>query len=241
MAIAGSLVAYGVYRAIAANTPIDSKRRVVAAAAAGYISINCAALLAAIELGIQPGLYHDAAGSPLYAPYPLKIALPAMMIGHLAVAGIAEMILAAGVVAYLQRAEPQLLQSTAPVAATTTSRPEWKATRPLWGAVAILLIFTPLGILAAGRAWGEWSPIDFTTPQVRQQIAAASSNSPLPAVTPAGLEQLASFWTSPMPRYAPPFLHSATFGYMLSAAVGTGMVVLATLFAGWMLRTRVKL
>ena len=43
-----------------------------------------------------------------------------------------------------------------------------------------------------------------------------------------------------MPRYAPTFLHSPAFGYMLSAAVGTGLVVLATLFAGWLLGTRVK-
>ncbi len=240
MAIVGSLVAYAVYRAIAANAPIDSKRRVFAAAAAGYISINAAALLAAIELGVQPMLYHDAAGSPLYAPYPLKIAIPAMMIGHLAVAGIAEMILAAGVVAYLQRAEPQLLAATASQAIEQGLRSGWRATKPLWAAVAILLILTPLGILVAGKAWGEWSPVDFTTPQAREQIAAASSNSPLPASTPAGLEQLASFWTSPMPRYAPAFLHSAAFGYMLSAAVGTGLVVFATLFAGWLIRARVK-
>ena len=162
MAIVGTLVAYGVYRAIAGNTPIHSKRRVFAAAAAGYISINVAALPAAIELGIQPMLYRDAAGSPLYAPYPLKIALPAMMIGHLAVAGIAEMILAAGVVAYLQRAEPQLLKATSGQPSASMQRVGWNATKPLWGALAILLILTPLGILAAGKAWGEWSPAEFT-------------------------------------------------------------------------------
>jgi cobalt/nickel transport system permease protein len=240
MAIVGSLVAYGVYRAIAANTPIDSKRRVFAAAAAGYISINVAALLAAIELGLQPMLYRDAAGSPLYAPYALKIALPAMMIGHLAVAGIAETILAAGVVAYLQRAEPQLLKATSGQPSGSIHRVGWSATKPLWASIAILLVLTPLGILAAGKAWGEWSPADFTNPQARQQIAAASLSSPLPVSAPAGLEQLAAFWIAPMPRYAPTFLHSPAFGYMLSAAVGTGLVVLATLFAGWLLNARVK-
>ena len=44
-------------------------------------------------------LYRDAAGTPLYAPYPLHIAIPAMMIGHLTIAGLAEMVVSAGAVA----------------------------------------------------------------------------------------------------------------------------------------------
>src|ERR1700689_1610178 len=40
MAIAGSLVAYGVYRLVAGRAPIESPRRVVAAAVAGYCAIN---------------------------------------------------------------------------------------------------------------------------------------------------------------------------------------------------------
>ena len=43
-----------------------------------------------------------------------------------------------------------------------------------------------------------------------------------------------------MPRYAPPFLKSATFGYMLSALAGTGLIILAVcLTAGWLLRRRI--
>src|SRR5213080_4925059 len=71
MAIAGSLVAYWIYRAIAGRTAIASPRRVLAAAIGGYAAINVAALLAAIEFGIQPALFKDAAGVPLYAPYSL--------------------------------------------------------------------------------------------------------------------------------------------------------------------------
>src|SRR5450432_4616845 len=114
MAVVGSLVAYAAYRAISGRAPIESPRRVIAAAFAGYLSINVAALFAAIEFGIQPLLYHDASGAPLYAPYPLHIAIPAMMIGHLTIAGLAEMVVSGGVVAYLQRAEPSLLKATAP-------------------------------------------------------------------------------------------------------------------------------
>src|SRR5215831_8413255 len=90
MAIVGALIAYCSYRLIADGAPICAKRRVVAAAVAGYLAMNAAALAAAIEFGIQPSLFHDAAGTPLYAPYPLRIAIPAVMIGHLAFLGIAE-------------------------------------------------------------------------------------------------------------------------------------------------------
>src|SRR6185436_4448379 len=116
MAIVGSLVAYWVYRAIAGRSALTAQRRVVAAALAGYASINVAALLAAIEFGVQPLLFKDASGAPLYAPYPLSIAIPAMLIGHLTVAGAAELIVTAGVVAYLQRSDPALLRQTAPAA-----------------------------------------------------------------------------------------------------------------------------
>jgi len=230
MAIAGSLVAYALYRVIAGSAAMESTRRVVAAAIAGYCAINVSALLAAIEFGIQPMLFHDATGAPLYAPYPLHIAVPAMMIGHLTIAGLAEAIVSGGVVAYLQRAEPVLLKSTAPGASLdgATSR----GLKPLWIALAALLVLTPLGILAAGAAWGEWMPEDFSSPQARQQIAAASSNQSPPIKAPEGLKKLASIWTAPMPRYAPPLLKSEKFGYFLSAMAGTGLILVVFLILG---------
>jgi cobalt/nickel transport system permease protein len=235
MAIVGSLVAYAVYRLIAGTAAIESPRRVVAAAIAGYSAINASAFFAAIEFGIQPMLFHDASGTPLYAPYPLHIAVPAMMIGHLTVAGLAEMVVSAGVVAYLQRAEPALLKTTAPGASLSGEAIGWKSTRPLWIALALLLLLTPLGILAAGAAWGEWAPEDFSTPAARQQMAASSANQAPPTQAPAGLQKLATVWTAPMPRYAPPILKSAQFGYILSAMAGTGLIVLAFLGGAWIL------
>jgi cobalt/nickel transport system permease protein len=245
MAIAGSLASYAIYRVVSGRAPVDSPRRVVAAALAGYLAINFSALLAAIEFGIQPLLFHDASGTPLYAPYPLHVAIPAMMIGHLTVAGLAEMVVSAGVVAYLQRAEPSLLRSTAPGAAAMLSdvtQPAggWSATKPLWTALAVLMILTPLGILAAGSAWGEWSPEDFSNAASRQQMAMASGSQLPPVQAPVGLQRLASFWTAPMPRYAPPFLKSPTFGYMLSAVAGTGLIILVFLLAGWISGRRIE-
>ena len=85
----------------------------MAAAVAGYCAINASALLAAVEFGIQPSLFHDAQGTPLYAPYPLHIAIPAMMIGHLTFAGLAEAAISAGMISYLQRADVGLLRGEA--------------------------------------------------------------------------------------------------------------------------------
>ncbi len=116
IACIGVGVAYLLYRLIAGNSAIESPRRVVAATVAGYVAINVAALVAAIEFGVQPMLFHTDAGVPLYAPYPLEIAIPAMMIGHLSVAGIAEALVSGGLISWLQRAEPALLRATATVA-----------------------------------------------------------------------------------------------------------------------------
>lgn len=238
MAILGALSSFVIYRLIAGSAALHSARRVVAAAIAGYVSINIAAFAAAIELGLQPLLYHDANGTPLYAPYPLKIAIPAMMIGHMTIAGMAEMVVSAGVVAYLQRSEPSLLRGASLVALTGAEGEQdidKKSTRPLWLMVAVLLIATPLGILAAGTAWSEWSPSDLTNPNVRQQIAAASGHHALPSQVPSGLQRLSSIWTAPMPAYSPAFLKSASFGYLLSAMMGTGLVLFLISTAGWLM------
>ena len=146
--------------------------------------------------------------------------------------------MSAGVVAYLQRAEPLLLRDHRACSARDQPgaiRGRLAATRPLWIALAVLMVLTPLGILAAGSAWGEWAPAGFLEPLgTPNQIAAASGQAPPPANAPAGLQRLASFWTAPMPRYAPPFLKSPAFGYMLSAMSGTGLIILVFLFAaGW--------
>ena len=230
MAVVGSLVAYVCYRLIAGRAPLTSRLRVVAAAAAGYMAINASALCAAIEFGIQPMLFHDSMGTPLYAPYPLRIAVPAMMIGHLTFAGAAEGVLTAGVIAYLQRSNVRLLEASAPGALGDTATPVVDLLRPLWLALGALMVLTPLGLLAGGSAWGEWSTRDLADPAMRARIAVASQSTPLPAVVPHGLTRLSSIWTAPLRGYAPSFFQSAAVGYALSAMFGAGLVVL-TVFA----------
>ncbi len=226
IAIVGSLTASLVYRLVAGTAAMGSTRRLIAAGLAGYTGINAAALLTAIEFGLQPMLFRDAAGTPLYAPYPLSIAVPAMMIGHLTFAGFAEFLVSVGVVSYLQRTDPMLLAREAPEAAGGAD--PRSSLRKLWAGLALLMILTPLGLLAVGSAWGEWAPEDFANPETRREIAAASQGQ-VPASVPVGLEKLSSIWTAPIPDYAPPILKSAAFGYVLSAMVGTGLIILVSL------------
>jgi cobalt/nickel transport system permease protein len=245
MAIVGSLVGYATYRLIAWRAALGSARRVVAAGLAGYTAINVAALCAAIEFGIQPLLFHDASGTPLYAPYPLRIAIPAMMLGHLTLAGLAELVISSGHgrlsaahrsgAAAPDRAGRPARGRTGPAGRATIRLP---TARKLWLALAALLILTPLGILAVGSAWGEWSARDFADPQVRREIAAASRNLAPPPAAPRGLERLSSIWTAPLSRYAPSFIRGASFGYLVSAMVGVGLIIVLALLLNWLLALR---
>jgi cobalt/nickel transport system permease protein len=243
MAIIGSFVSYGLYQLVAAGAPIASRRRVVAGGIAGYVAINMAALAAAIEFGVQPLLFHDATGAPLYAPYPLSISIPAMMSAHLTLAGAAEAIVTAGVVAFLQRSNPNLLETTALLADDRAGRTRsiesaggWRRARALWAGLGALMAASPLGLLAAGGAWGEWRLVDLQNPLVREQIAHASGGMSLPAHAPQGLERLSRVWTAPMPDYAPSFMHNPNFGYVMSAITGAGLIVLAFTALSWFAR-----
>jgi cobalt/nickel transport system permease protein len=242
MAIVGSLVAALVYRLVAAGATPTAKRRVVAAGLAGYAAINMAALCAALEFGIQPVFFKDPSGVPLYAPYPLSVTIPVMMIGHLTFAGLAELIISGGVVAYLQKSDPSLLRLSASYGVGSAdvqfqaARSIRQRTRPLWISLAALMILTPLGLLAAGTAWGEWKVADFGDSNKRREIAAVSRDLAPPAKPPAGLARIANIWTAPMPAYAPPFLHSPIFGYIMSAITGAGLIISIFLAVGWFAR-----
>jgi cobalt/nickel transport system permease protein len=196
---------------------------------AGYVAINAAALVTAVEFGLQPAFFKDPSGAPLYCPYPLGVAIPAMMIGHLTLAGIAELVLTGGVVAFLQRTDVSLIAGTAGrrVRETMPGTAGSGSLRPLWVMLGVLMVLTPLGLLAAGTAWGEWQAADFHDPAARQAIADASLGHTPPAAPPSGLARLSAAWTAPLPDYAPPFLRSAAVGYALSAMFGVGMVILA--------------
>lgn len=78
-----------VYRLLArfAATP---KGIALAAGLAGYCGLNASALTTAVLFGIQPLLHPVPDGRALYAPFPLSVAVPAVMIQHLTLFGAAE-------------------------------------------------------------------------------------------------------------------------------------------------------
>lgn len=109
MAFVMPFVGYYIFRLIAKGTEIGSARYVAAAGIAGYIGINIAALLASIEFGIQPLLFTAADGTPLYCPYGLNVAVPAMMVAHLTVAGVIEGFFTALGIRYITKNSPELV------------------------------------------------------------------------------------------------------------------------------------
>jgi len=109
MAVVMPFCAYYVYRLISGNTDIGSSRRVIAAAVAGYLSLTFAAACTGFEFGIQPLLHHTAEGVPLYMPYSLNVAVPAMILEHVLGFGILEALITALIFAYIQRTDTTLL------------------------------------------------------------------------------------------------------------------------------------
>jgi len=142
-------------------------------------------------------------------------------------------VISGGMVAYLQRADPGMLRRTAPGAIEEGDIAEPQGLRWLWVGLAVLMLTTPMGLLAAGTAWGEWRPEAFRNPEMRREIAMASHHMAPPEHAPAGFERLASIWTAPMPDYAPHFLKNEQVGYICSAMFGSGLVMLAWTLFGW--------
>lgn len=79
----------------------------------GYVGINLAALTVAILLGIQPILFQDSSGNPLYNPYPLSVTIPAMMLTHLLI-GLVEGAFTVGVVSFVENLSHYHLKAVSP-------------------------------------------------------------------------------------------------------------------------------
>lgn len=230
MAIVLPFVGFAVYRLIAGRSPLTSGRRIAAAAIGGYVGINAAALMTALELGIQPDLFTDASGAPLYAPYHFAQSIPAMMLAHLTVAGAAEAILSGGVFAYLSRADVRRLVPNHPgipvvqgdaVPARRRITPKAVA----FGFLGLMVALTPLGLLAPGGAFGEDSPQDLNLGKYG-----------LNAI-PSGLEKYNGFWSHTLlGGYGFSNGEHATLGYLVSAVVGIAVVGLVIFLIALLVR-----
>jgi cobalt/nickel transport system permease protein len=220
------------YRLVSRHVALTSPRRILAAAVGGYVGLNAAALATGIELGIQPDLFHDAAGAPLYSPYHLAQSIPAMLLAHLAVAGFAEAILCAAVVGYLQRANLPLLRINHPGvpaagAAVAADQARRRRLRPgvlALGVMAVLVLLSPLGLLAHGTAFGEDAPEDLP--------------GKVPGLTavPEGLAHYSGFWQRTLlPDYNLAMTAHPVVGYYVSAVVGILVVGLAIYLLGMLI------
>jgi len=220
MAFALPFSAYYIYRLISGNSEIRSSRRWIGGLIGGYVSINIAALCAAVEFGLQPLLFHTANGAPLYAPYPLGLAVPAMAFAHLLIAGPVEGVITALVIRFFQASDPSLLNITG----TADPAPVY---RKLWWALGVLILLSPLGLLANGTAWGEWG-----SDEIKEMIG----------FIPHGMLNLSDKWHSLMPDYGLPGLDK-TFGqsaavYILAAVLGMVLITGITLLFGKLAQSR---
>lgn len=208
MALITPFTGYYVYHAIAAGAP-GKRRQWFALALAGYIALNLTALAAAIVLGIQPIIASAPDGRPLYAPYPLSVTIPAMGFSHLLFFGPVEALGTAMVVSYVMKTNEAMLY-----------KPAANPLKPLWIGLVILIILTPLGLIAQGSAWGEWAS---------EELIAVLG------YAPEGLKRLEGLWASIMPGYNIPGFDSpakSAMGYVISAALGSGLIVLIIYLTG---------
>jgi cobalt/nickel transport system permease protein len=110
MAVVMPFVSYWVFRLVRGSAT-EGKRVWIAAFLAGYIGLFMASMMTAIQFGIQPIIAQDAEGKPLYAPYPLEIAIPIMAIEHLALFGIIEGVVTAMILKYFMKHEMELIHA----------------------------------------------------------------------------------------------------------------------------------
>jgi cobalt/nickel transport system permease protein len=188
----------------------------IAAAIGSYIGINAAALCASIEFGIQPLLFTDSVGNALYCPYDLSVSIPAMMIPHLAVAGVVEAVFTVAVFAFVRKTAPDLIFENIKAGKETNKKPI-----PVFALVAGLIVATPLGLIATAPAWGEWGA---------DEIAEVVTGGTALGYTPSGL---ANGWSlnSLMPDYGLEGMNEVA-AYILSAVIGVALlIVLFKLFS----------
>jgi cobalt/nickel transport system permease protein len=222
MAFVIPFVSYYLYKLICGKCEITSNRRFIGSIIAGYIAIVMGSVCAGIELGLQPLLFHTANGTPLYAPYTLIQTVPAMLFAHLTLAGPVEGIVTGLVVKYLQKSNPAMLQIYPPQKSQSVV-----AIKKYWYALIALMIFAPIGLLAQGTAFGEWSGDD-----LKAKIG----------FIPQGMAKLGDKWKAMLPDYSIPGYDTSFFksalGYIFCAIVALAIILVITTIISYFIKKR---
>lgn len=102
-----------------------------------------------------------------------------------------------------------------------------RGTKRLWWGIIGLILLSPLGLILpeifwSGPAWGEWS-----LEELGQMLG----------FVPAGLKKIADLWAAPLADYhlagfeGKGLAHSS-LAYILSGAVGVGIIIFIAFFLG---------
>jgi cobalt/nickel transport system permease protein len=91
------------------SPPQDLLTSLIAAGVASYFAINLGGLFTALELGLQPLLHPGGSEASLYFPFPLKIAIPAVMIPHLTAVGLLEVTVTVLVLLVIFKSQPTMI------------------------------------------------------------------------------------------------------------------------------------
>ncbi len=134
----------------------------------------------------------------------LGVAVPAVMLPHLVFFGPLEGVVTALVVSYVLASPGWSGQAGSGRPATDCAAP---SIGRLWAATGVLAILTPLGLLAGGVAWGEWS-----AGELGQRVG----------FIPSGLEAMGRIWEGIVPDYGSGGA-TASLKYMLSALAGSAV------------------
>lgn len=111
MAVVMPWVGYWSYKLVRGKADALATRSLVAAFIAGYIGLNAAAFITALEFGSQFHLFQAVDGTPLYFPYSFKVAVIAMMSEHLLLAGPVEGLVTAAGSFFVAKNYPAIMNS----------------------------------------------------------------------------------------------------------------------------------
>ncbi|KOA21408.1 fused nickel transport protein NikMN [Clostridium homopropionicum DSM 5847] len=198
MAFVMPFTGYYIYNLISSRIK-GEKGKYLAAFIAAYISLNFAALFTAIEFGIQPLLFKDSVGNPIYCPYGLNVSIPAMMIPHLLLAGFIEGAFTAGILAYIKKLSPSIIEENIK-----------ENNKPIYVLLIFMIILVPIGLLASGTAWGEWG-----ITEIKERIG----------FIPQGMKEGFDF-RSLIPEYYVSGIPEI-LGYIISAVIGVILIFIS--------------